>query len=502
MRSDLNVIKAVQLSDQCTSKPMDVNEATAQVVHDLEDSNELPTVITLTLEQVRAATLANNLDLQVDLIDPVMAQKTLDAERAKFESVFSVSGATDYVEAVGTGAVSKAWSSRVGAAKPLSTGGSVAVSLPVSDSDPAGQASASAGITVTQSLLRGAGTALNTQSIRIAEQQWHMVSARTKLSAIAWLANADIAYWRLFAANEDLIVRRSQYDLAKDQLSHAHKKVKAGSAARIEIVRAEAGVASRLESVINAENTVDYYARNLRRIMNRPDLPVDCDASLTLETAPYPLGLALDEKGLYTEALANRMDLAQLEMSMAIDDLDVAYARNAQLPDLALTYSYAARTQGGRAGQAINHFSGQAYDDHAIGVSAIIPVGNRAARARLQRAKLAQMQGKLLKKRLHQIIQKEVAEAVSQLNSNWRRILAAEQGVIAAERDFEVDKSQFNLGRRNSTDVLYSATRMADAKLSRIRALVDYEIAQINLARVTGTLLGKDRIKLAETQAK
>ena len=152
-------------------------------------------------------------------------------------------------------------------------------------------------------------------------------------------------------------------------------------------------------------------------------------------------------------------------------------------------------------GEALNHLSGQAYDSHTVGISAVIPVGNRAARARLQRAKLSQLQGKLLRKRLQQIIQKEVAEAISQLNSNWRRILAAEQGVIAAERDFQVDKDQFNLGRRNSTDVLYSATRMGDAKLAKIRAFVDYEIAQINLARVTGTLLGKDRIQLGSVQA-
>lgn len=494
---DLNVIEAVQLSDQSITEPVDVVQATEQMVQDLEDANDLPgEQIQLTLEQVRAATLANNLDLKVDLINPAMSQLSLDAERAKFEAVFSGSASTDYTEALGTGTVSKAWASQVGVSKPLNTGGTVYASLPVSDSDRGGVASASASVAVIHSLLRGAGSDLNTQSIRIAAYQWQMASARTKLYAIAWLADADKAYWRLYSAHKELAIRREQYKLAQDQLSHAHKKVAAGDAARIEIVRAEAGLASRLESVINAETTVDYYARHLRRIMNRPDLPVDSTVTMTLETEPLSLGFTLDEKALFEQAIANRMDRAELEMSLEIDDLNVAYARNATLPDVTVSYAYAARTQGPAAGDALSRFSGQAYDDHVLGLSAVIPIGNRAAQARLQRARLSKLQGELLRKKLQQSIRQEVAEAVNDLDRNWRRILAAEQGVIAAERDYLVDQNQFILGRRNSTDVLYSATRMGDAQLGRIRAIVDYEIAQITLARVTGTLLGYGRIQL------
>jgi outer membrane protein TolC len=478
---------------------VEVAEATNQIVQDLaEEVNEPKVTMTLTLAKVRAAALANNLDLKVDLVEPEMAQQSLNAERAKFEALFQGSFATDYTEAVGSEAVSRAWSTQVGVSQPLASGGSLLASLPVGDFHPGGLASASASVTVIQSLLRGAGTDINTQSIRIAEHQWQMVSARTKLNVIAWLSRADVAYWQVYAAHRDLAVRRAQYDLAKDQLSHARKMVAAGSAARIEIVRAEAGLSSRLENVINAETTVEYHERNLRAIMNLPDVPVDSPVSMVLETEPHPLGLTLDEKALFEQAVANRMDRVELELSLAIDDMDVAYARNATLPDVAVSYSYAARTQGNSVGKSLNHFSGQAYDDHWVSLSAAIPLGNEAARARLQRARLSQLQGKLLQKKLCQIIRQEVADAVSQLNGNWRRILAAEQGVVAAQRDYDVDQDQFKLGQRNSTDVLYSATRLGDAQLGRIRAFVDYEIAQINLARVTGTLLGRDSIELPD----
>ena len=99
--------------------------------------------------------------------------------------------------------------------------------------------------------------------------------------------------------------------------------------------------------------------------------------------------------------------------------------------------------------------------------------------------------------RFQQLIRQDVYEAVSELDKNWRRILAAEQGVTAAERDYKVEQSQFQLGRRTSTDVLFAVTRLADAQLSKIRAFVDYEIAQINLARATGTLLEHGQIHIA-----
>ena len=114
----------------------------------------------------------------------------------------------------------------------------------------------------------------------------------------------------------------------------------------------------------------------------------------------------------------------------------------------------------------------------------------------MDRARLIHTQDRVSRSRIKQNIEQDVYESVNDLERNWRRILAAEQGVLAAYRDYRVEQSQFQLGRRTSTDVLFSATRLADAQLSRIRAFADYEIAQIDLARATGTLLGHGRVCL------
>jgi outer membrane protein len=494
LKTGLDKIDTIKLEEHSTSPPITVEQATQQITQQVTEPNQVLRKVTLSIEQVLAAALANNLDLKVELVNPSIAKRSLEEEKAKFEP--DAFGSTDFqqTESVSTGTTTKTYSSEVGIEKPLPTGGSIQASLPFSEVDHGGLADAAVSVSYIQSLLRGAGTRINTQSIRIAATQWNIISARTKLTAIYLLASADMGYWRLYAARKELDVRREQYKLAQNQVSHAKKKVAAGSAPKIEIVRADAGLAERLEAVINAETAVQSRQRDLLRIMNQNEMPLESNVDIVTETEPNPLGLDLDEKKLTEQALANRMEMIELEQSLTIDDLNIELAHNAILPDLTLAYTYTAYARDDTLRQSFEDLSGDSFDTHSVGLSAAIPLGNRAAKARLQRAKLEKIQDISLRDRQQQLIRQEVYEAVSDLERNWRRILAAEQGVTAAYRDYKVEQSQFQLGKRTSTDVLYSATRLADAQLRKIYAFADYEIAQINLARATGSILGHGQI--------
>jgi len=501
LTSELDTINTVQPVDLSESPPVLVEQATAEVTEQITEPNESIPVIELTLEQVRAATLTNNLDLKIDLIDPAIAQRTLDVERAKFEATFF--GSAGYETAKTEAGVSSTSNDYdVGLEAPLNTGGSITVGLPFgeSDSDTSdGVADAAVSVSYIQSLLRGGGTRINTNSIRIAGYEKHSVDALTKLSAISYLAAADKAYWRLYVACRELDVRREQYKLAQDQFEHAQKKVAAGAAAKTEIVRAEAGLTGRIDALINAETSVQNRQLDLLRIMNRQDMPLNANVRIIPKTEPNPLGLDIDEERLVEIALKNRMETVQVELQLAIDELNIEVARNAMLPDLSFGYSYAAQTQAGDAGHALGDFGDNTSDTHSFGLSLRIPLGNQAAKARLERARLRQIQNQASYARLRQFIQQQVYDTTRALNNSWRRILAAEKTVETAYRDYKVEQSQFQLGYRTSTDVLDSATGLANSQLNRISAFAEYEIAQINLAQATGTLLGYSQIILEPT---
>jgi outer membrane protein TolC len=496
LTTGLDTIDTIQPADLSDSPPISVEQATKEVTEQITEPNESIPVIELTLEQVRAATLANNLDLKTVLINPAIEQRSLDEERARFEAAFLGSAAYSASE-TDTGISSTSNNYQVSVDAPLYTGGSIEVGMPFSESDSddsGGVAAAAVSVSFIQSLLRGGGTRINTHSIRIAGYDKHLIDARTKQVAINLLADADIAYWNLYMARLALDVSREQYKLAQNQLDHAQKMVASGAAAKIEIVRAEAGLSSRIESLINAETNVQDKQLNLLRIMNRPDMPLNANIRIDQKTEPNPLKLDVDQEKLVEVALSNRMDIIQWELELAIEELGLEVTRNAILPDLSLGYSYDAQTDAGDAGHALGAFGDKTSDTHFFSLSARIPLGNRAAKARLERARLRQLQSQIGYADYRQTIRQEVYRAVRDLNNRWLSILAAEQGVKAAYRDYKVEQSQFQLGYRTSTDVLDSAAGLAEAQLRRISALAGYEIAQIRLAQATGTLLGYSRI--------
>jgi len=501
LTTGLNTIDTVQPADLSDSPPISVEQATKEVTEQITEPNESIPVIELTLEQVRAATLANNLGLKIELINPAIAQRTLDAERARFEAAFSGSASYSASE-TDTGVSSTSNDYRVGIDVPLYTGGLIEVGMPFGefDSDTSGGvAEAAVSVLFIQSLLRGGGTRINTHWIRIAGYQKHRIDARTKQEAINLLAAADIAYWNLYMARRDLDVSREQYKLAQDQLQHAQKKVAAGAVARTEIVRAESGLLSQVGSFINAETEVQDRQLDLQRIMNHQDMPLNANIRIDTKTEPSPLKLDVNPEKLVEVALSNRMDIIQWELQLAIEELYLELDRNEMLPELSLRYGYDAQTEAGDIGHALGAFGDKTSDTHYVSLSARIPLGNRAAKARLERARLEQLQNQIDYADYRQFIRQEVYNAVRSLNKRWRNILAAEKNVEAAFRTYRIEQSQFQIGAQTSTEVLRSAAVLAEAQLDRISALAGYEIAQIELARATGTLLGYSRIILEPT---
>ncbi len=486
-------IESVQLTEQSKSPPVSIEEATKELAKEATEPNQARLMVKLSLPEVRAAALENNLGLKVELVEPSIAQQDVDVERARFESVFRASASYRRAQ-LQEGGASTLRVFEPSVETPLQTGGTVITSLPVADTD--GVLEAAASVSVVQSLLRGAGTQVNTYALQIAGYNKGSVDAFTKLQAINILANTDVAYWNLYAARIQLAVNREQYKLAENQVRVARIKVAAGSAAKIEIVRAEAGLSGGLDGVIRAETGVRDLERNLKQIMNRADLPLNSPVDINTVTNPDPKGLDLNEEALVQAALENRMEMASLEFQLAIRDLRIAQAKNSLLPRLDLDYTY---TAGGRAGDVGGVFEDLFRDpahEHRVGLSAAIPLGNRAAEAEYRRARLAKVQTELSRQQLEQEIQQEVYDAVYGLQQSWRLILAAEQGVTRAYRDYRAEQSEFQLGRRTSTDVLLAASQLASAQSRRISAFVGYEITQVQLARATGTLLGRGNVRL------
>jgi outer membrane protein TolC len=459
----------------------------------------------LTIEQARAAALANNLDIKVVLVDPSISAQSLRAEEAKFEAVFApnIGYAEGDAPTFDTTASNSQDTARAGAGVsiPMRSGGRATVSFNenfTQTNNPFfalnSAYSPSFDILLTQPLLRNAGRRVNTYSIRIANYNQQITEAGTKLEVIRQLASVDRAYWVLEAVRRELEVRQGEFELAQEQLERARRLVDAGAVGEIEVTRAEDSTASKLEAIITAENAVLKQQRELKRLMNLPDLPLDSATLIVPATQPEPIPFKFDRDQLTQYALANRMEMLELELRLASDYSTIEFAKNQALPSFVLDYRYSIDGLGRTLSDSSDVLYGNKFESWSIGVQGEIPIGNEAAKARVQQAILTRLQRLSTRDARTKAIVQEVLGAIDNLEADWQRILAARQALATAERAYAAEQRQFEVGGNTSIDLLNANSRLADARTAIIRAVANYQISQVDLAFATGTLLGAGHI--------
>ena len=476
---------------------------------DVNDANAVPAKeVALTLEQCRAMTLENNLDLKVQLISPAIAAEKVSEQEAQFEAAFFSNvryGKTDtpvasLLEISGT---QLEYSSvDLGTRIPLQTGGTI--TFDVADTrtktnslfsvfNPSYGSDAS--LSISQPLLRGAGTRVNTYAIRIAEYEQQITDARTKLEVIRAIAAVDRVYWRLYAARRELEVREQQYKLAQALYEQAKRFVAAGDKPSVEITRAEAGVAERLEAIIVSENSLRDRQRELKRTLHKAGLEMRTPTALIPATQPDPLRYDIQKDRMVATAMENRMEMLELELQIAEDVATVDYMENQALPLVTMDYTYNVNGLGATRNDSFDLLLDKRFEDHRFGLQLLVPLGNEAAKSRLRQALYQRRQRLASKDSREAQIELEVLNAIDQLEANWQRVLASRQRSILDGRLHEAEQRQFELGMRTATDVLQAQANFANAQSSEILALAEYQIALVDLSYATGTLLGAAKVR-------
>ena len=495
---------------QIETLTLEETEKEEKVPADVNDVNEVPPKeLELTLEQCRALTLENNLGLKVQLINPSVAAEKVSQQEAQFEASFHSNltfSKTDtptasFLDEISGSQVDYS-STNLGVQVPLRTGGTINFDLadsraktgsPFSVFDPSYASDMS--VSITQPLLRNAGRRVNTYAIRIAELERQITDARTKLEVIRVIADVDRVYWRLYAARRELGVREQQYELAKLLYEQAERFVEAGEKSQIEIIRTEAGVAQQLEAIILAENNVRDRQRDLKQTLNKAGLEMQTPTVLIPATEPDPVRYELRKKELLAISMDNRMEMLELELQIAEDFATVDYRRNQLLPLVTMDYRYNVNGLGGTRDDSFDLLFDKRFEDHQLGLQLLVPLGNQAAKSQLRQAFYQRRQRLSSRENRKSLIKLEVLNAIDQLEANWQRVLASRQRTILDGRLYKAESRQFELGMRTSTEVLEAQTNFAEAQRAEILALAEYQIALVDLAYATGTLLGAAKVR-------
>ena len=355
---------------------------------------------------------------------------------------------------------------------------------------------------ITQPLLKGAGWFYNRSLIYIARNNKKISLAQFKSKAIEVSDTVQVAYWNLVKAIEDLKVANKSKERAEDLLKKNKIQVETGTLAPIEIIDAEAGVASRVEAIISADNAVKDKEDELKKIMNFADTDIISDAAVIPTDKPDFEPKRVELKETIKIAMRKRPELLELQLKTENADMQTRRRKNELYPALDFTAGMRYTGLGEDLEDANDSTFSEEFQGEFFTLALEIPLGNRSARSKYNKSKLKKQQASLNVKKKELDIVVEVRKSVRQVLTNIERVNATRKARELAQKRLEVEEKKYHVGRSTSLEILRAQEDLATAEGNEAKAIIDYEISLGNLEKAKGTILDAYDIKLEEEETK
>jgi outer membrane protein TolC len=371
----------------------------------------------------------------------------------------------------------------------------------------------------TQPFLRNFGRKINETQIVIAttDRKINMEDFRRKVQEI--LVEVEDAYWTLVYERQDLEVRQEALELARELLRLNKIRVDVGTLPPIDITQAEAGVASREEAVIVAEANIEDAEDRLRRVMGLDPQGSDWGRSIVPTEDLTILARSIDLNREVEKAIVNRTDLSSARLQLEKADLSLAYQKNQLKYSLDLSASVQLEGLAGDstarvpslanpnvlvpvvlreedAADSLNVLTDGSFPTYSAVLAFGIPIGNRAAKADYSKRRLEREQASITYADLEQMAIVQVGTAVRRVNTDRKRIDAAEKNRFLQEKTVEAEQRKFENGLSTSFEVLQLQRDLAEARSAENAAKRDYRNSLANLELATGLLDQTRRVRV------
>ena len=369
----------------------------------------------------------------------------------------------------------------------------------------------------SQPLLRNAGRNINLHTIRVAQNNKNLSELQFEAQLADIVTQGELLYWNLVLAQEDIKVRQRSLELAQKTLRDNQRMVEIGTLAPIEVVQAEAEVASREEQLVTTTYNSDQLQDQMKRVITQLGDPALVLAKLNpVEQIRRPgPGDLMPIQEAISYALENRPDMRQLELLSKNDEMSVAFSKNQLLPSFDVFGSYTQSGLGGvetlRSGlgenaivgvkqgglwNAFNQVFGYDFTGYAVGFSVTIPLSNKAAQAEYSRVSTQKQLNEARRTALAQSIAVQVRNAHSQVEMNRVRIQAAEKNLELAQRQLAAEQTKNQRGVSSIRFVLEEQRRVTLAESTAIQALINYTSALVRYEQAIGRTLRRNNVEI------
>ena len=350
--------------------------------------------------------------------------------------------------------------------------------------------------TLTQPLLRTAGLDITKTFIRVAQNNASVEEHVFRDRVLTVLATVEQTYWEVVFANENLKVAEAALKAAQELLSRYAARAKAGVMSIVDVLQAEAAVASRVEQVLVADKTIRDQEDQLRRLLNPAEEDLRQDLRLTPLDQPVVTLEPISLQEAIDMAIAQRPEIVQAKKNMESSDLNTKFAKNQILPTLSFQGTMGMAGLGKDYGDSVSKNLSGDYYNYGAGLVLSYPLGNRSAWSTYSKRQLEAKNAEASLVSVRQQIIVGVREAVRRVQTDFKRIETTRSARIMAEKQLQAEQERLKVGLSTTRFVLDFQRDLATAQGNELRATVDYNKSLSNLARHKATTLDRYNLQL------
>jgi len=358
--------------------------------------------------------------------------------------------------------------------------------------------------TYTQPLLRNFRIDATRQQLALSQNQAQAADIQLQQRVTQTSRNVRTAYYALIGAISGLDVAQQSLDVARTSLKNNQTRVEVGTMAQIDIVSAEAEVASNEEAVIIAQAQIETAQDQLRALVMNPNQPDFWTARFVPSEQPTLAPREINVDAAIKNALQTRTDIRDFKKNMENTDINLAYASNQKMPAVDLTARYGLTGVAGTqfqydqtavtpvvVGQSVRSFTdalsdvfGNNYKAWSFGVNVSYPLGTSSADAAFAQLKLQKQQDNQNLANLEMAVTTQVRQAGRDVNTNLRRVEATTRARELAEQKLIADNKRFAVGLASTFEVLQTQRDLSRARSSELNAIIDYNRSLVDFEAV------------------
>lgn len=466
--------------------------------------------VQLTLEEAIRRALETNYAIQVVSYNPaVETTRAVEAEAA-FDATFFTNITKNKVDRPSGNQLQStdldAFSSNYGLRKLLPTGMSVVgsyglnrskTSLSFQQINP--EYTSNFIFEMRQPLLRNFGIDFNRSLILISQNDRRIGHEAFRRQIRDTLRQVEEFYWRLAQARRDVLITARllasfetiyEYLVAREGFDITPVQI---AATKANLEQAKADFVRRRAVVFDAED-------RLTAVMNSDDINLADNLEMIPIDFPKMNRVVIDRLAEVQTALDNRSEIREQELRIANAKIALGRAKNGELPRFDVTFRQTYDGLAGNADKSFDELSRRKFIEYFVGVELEVPIGNRGPRAASKRFQLQHSQAVAALKRVLEETILDVNLTSRAMSTSYDQILPSFEAAEAREREVNLAVARAERKDYNTlSNELGARQSLAGARRAMLAAMVDYNVAIVDLERAKGTLLNYNNVVIPES---